>query len=57
MEIKKPKAKKIDWNNDNGWSKTEQVGYNQACNDWEIYHQQEIDKLKVTNNLLTKGGL
>lgn len=25
-----------------GWSYAEQVGYNQACDDWQAYHDQEM---------------
>ncbi len=39
--MEKPK-KKLNLNNyDNHYT-----GYNQACNDWEAYHEQEISKLQ-----------
>ena len=43
----KPKAKKIDWNKKDGWSKHEQVGYNQACNDLNAWLPDEAEILKT----------
>jgi len=48
--MNKPVAKNIDWEKRDGWSKEEQVGYNQACNDWEIYHNHVIDTEYTKNS-------
>lgn len=50
--LKRPKAKKINWDKNNGWSKHEQVGYNQAIHDYEAYLKQE--KSFASNILNTK---
>ena len=48
--MKKSVAKKIDWEKRDGWSKEEQVGYNQACNDWEVYHNHVIETEYTKNS-------
>ena len=49
-EINKPKPLKINWGSKVGWSKYEQVGYNQACMDWEAYHKHILDSIELCTN-------
>lgn len=43
-----------------GWSYAEQVGYNQACDDWQAYHDQEmarkvwLDETTINQELLSR---
>ena len=43
--IKKPRAKNIGYGENNGWSKSEQVGYNRAYNVCEAFRKQELNDL------------
>ena len=42
-----------------GWSFYEQVGYNQACADWEAYHDQELiyHEQDIDNNYVHKSKI
>ena len=45
-DVKKPVALKIDWDKNDGWSKTEQVGYNQAVIDYEDYIASKLEMVE-----------
>jgi len=54
--MERPQTKNIDKVKE-GWSVSEQVGYNQACNDWEGYHNHILEKLaeeKMWEEILDK---
>lgn len=51
--INKPKPSNIKWSSNVTaleWSKYEQVGYNQACMDWEVYHKYILDSIELCPN-------
>ena len=46
----KPKKQNINWTKFDGWSKSEQVGYNQACDDWESWIINSLEAIKTDMN-------
>ena len=45
----RPKQRNINWSKDDGWSKEEQVGYNQAVNDCMAYTDDLLRPLEEVN--------
>ena len=43
--MNKPKQKIINWKKKTGWSKTEQVGYNQAVSDYDAWILERLEKI------------
>uniref|UniRef100_A0A6M3JNA8 Uncharacterized protein n=1 Tax=viral metagenome TaxID=1070528 RepID=A0A6M3JNA8_9ZZZZ len=46
----KPKQKKINWKRKSIWSKTEQVGYNQAVTDYDAWILERLEYIFENSN-------
>jgi len=53
--MNKPKQKIINWKKKTGWSKTEQVGYNQAVSDYDAWILERLDEIMFKHNIIPRS--